>query len=373
MSTATEVNPRLFALTEAGVSVWLDQIRRSLLDGGELVRMVSEDCLRGLTANSAIFEQAIRRSNDYDKDLESLAREQLDAPAIYGRLVVRDVQMAADILAEAHRTSNARDGFVSLGVSPRLAHDTEGMLAESRSYWERLGRPNVMIKLPGTAEGMRASEEALHEGVNVHVTLLFSISGYERAAEAYLRALERRLEKRLPLKVSSVAGLFVSPVDTVVDRELAVHGREELRGKAGIANARAAYRRFEEIFDGPRWAALRHAGALVQRPLWASTGTKDPRYPDTMYVDELVGPHVVNAMAPETLIAVADHGELRGPTAQTDPVPDLVALGKAGIVLERVTDELLVDGLRRSEEAMSRLLEAIEARRGEILARSAPR
>jgi transaldolase len=247
------VNPRLLALTEAGVSAWLDLLRRSLVQSGELARMMDEECLRGVTANPSIFEKAILGSSDYDEDLARFAREELDAVEIYERLAVQDVQMAADVLSDVYHGSHGRDGFVSLEVSPRLALDTEGTLAEARSLWERLDRPNAMIKIPGTRKGVRAIEEALYEGINVNVTLLFSISAYEAVAEAYLRALERRLSHGLAVDVGSVASFFVSRVDTNVDRKLADIGRTDLQGKAAIANARAAYRRFEQIFDGPRW------------------------------------------------------------------------------------------------------------------------
>ena len=290
----------------------------------------------------------------------------LDARAIYERIAIRDVQMAADVLAEVHSESHGRDGFVSLEVSPQLAYDTEGTLAEARSYWQRLDRPNVMIKIPGTGAGVPAIEKALYEGINVNVTLLFSISAYEAVADSYLRALERRQSEGLSLEVASVASFFVSRVDTNVDRKLAELGRTELQGHAAIANARAAYRRFKEIFDGPRWEGLRHGGGVVQRPLWASTSTKDPRYPDTMYVDELVGPHVVNTMPLQTLLAVADHGHVRGPTAEHDPTPVLAALAEAGIDMRRVTDELLVDGIKQFEHAFSQLLLGIEARRRDM-------
>ena len=369
MSTVTGVNPRLLALTEAGVSVWLDQIRRSVVTGGELARMVREECLRGVTANPSIFETAILGSTDYDAELEAMAREQLDAKTIYERLAIRDVQMAADVLADLHRETNERDGFVSLEVSPELAHDTNGTLAEVRDYWRRLDRPNVMIKIPGTPEGVPAIEQALYEGINVNVTLLFAVAAYDAVADAYIRALERRRQDGLPLDVNSVASFFVSRVDTNVDRKLAELGRADLAGRAAIANARLAYRRFKETFSGPRWEALRHAGAAVQRPLWASTSTKDPRYRDTIYVEELVGPHTVNTMPLQTLLAVADHGELRGATAEQDPGPDLAALAEAGIDMDRVTDELLVDGVRQFDDALRRLLDGIEERRSAVITR----
>src|SRR5882757_2798896 len=325
-TAAPQVNPRLKKLTEAGVSIWLDQIRRSLIESGELARMVAEESLRGMTSNPSIFEKAILGSTDYDGDLRELANDQLDALEIYNRIAVKDVQLAADVLADVHRETNGRDGFVSLEVQPNLAFDTEGSLESARNYWKALGRPNVMIKIPGTPEGVPAVEQALYEGININITLLFSVSAYEKVTEAYLRALERRLEEGKSLDINSVASFFVSRVDTNVDRKLEELGRTDLQGKAALANARLAYRRFEEIFSGPRWEALRHAGAAVQRPLWASTSTKSPNYPDTMYVDGLVGPHTVNTMPLNTMLAFADHGEFPDPahpTAEIDPSPDL--------------------------------------------------
>jgi transaldolase/glucose-6-phosphate isomerase len=367
MSTVTEVNPRLKRLTDAGVSVWLDQIRRSLVTGGELARMVAEECLRGVTANPSIFEKAILGSNDYDEELEELARQELDAQEIYERIAVRDVQMAADVLADVHRDANGNDGFVSLEVAPDIAHDTERTLEQVRSFSELLSRRNVMIKIPGTPEGVPAIEQSLYEGININVTLLFAVEAYEAVAEAYIRALERRQEEGLPLDIRSVASFFVSRVDTNVDRKLEELGRTDLAGKAALANARHAYRRFKEIFSGPRWEALRHAGAVVQRPLWASTGTKNAAYPDTMYVDGLVGKDTVNTMPMATLMAVADHGEVTGPTAEQDPTEDLQKLAEAGVDMQQVTDELLVDGVRQFEDAMNRLLAGIDEQRAAIV------
>src|SRR5437588_1626078 len=319
MSTVTEVNPRLKALTEAGVSVWLDQIRRSWMESGELARMIAEECLRGMTSNPSIFEKAILGSTDYDEDLKALAREQLDAKAIYDRLTIKDVQLACDVLSSVHRESGGRDGFVSIEVTPDLAFDTDRSLDAARMYWREVDRPNVMIKIPCTTEGTPAIEQALYEGININITLLFAVSAYEQVAEAYIRALERRQSEGLSLDINSVASFFVSRVDTNVDRKLEELGQTDLAGKAALANARLAYRRFKEIFSGPRWEALRHAGAAVQRPLWASTSTKSPNYPDTMYVDGLVAPHTVNTMTLATLVAYADHGHVTGPPAQQDP------------------------------------------------------
>ncbi len=367
MTTATEVNPRLKALTEAGVSIWLDQIRRSLVEGGELARMVTEESLRGVTANPSIFEKAILGSKDYDDELEQMARESVEPKQIYERLAVRDVQEAADVLAQVHREAGGNDGFVSLEVGPELAHDSERTLAEVRDFWQRLDRPNAMIKIPGTPEGVSAIEQALYEGINVNITLLFAVEAYEKVAEAYIRALERRLEEGKSLDIRSVASFFVSRVDTNVDRRLERLGHTELAGTAAVANARDAYRRFKRIFSGERWERLAQQGAVVQRPLWASTGTKNPAYPDTKYVDELIAPDTVNTMPLATMMAVADHAEIERGTAERDAEADLKALADAGIDLGEVTEELLVDGVQQFEGAMDRLLAGIEERCAGVL------
>jgi transaldolase/glucose-6-phosphate isomerase len=363
MTTATGVNPRLKALTEAGVSIWLDQIRRSLVEGGELKRMIEEDSLRGMTANPSIFEKAILGSDDYDEQLEALAREGAEPKAIYEQIAVRDVQEAADVLISVHRETGGEDGFVSLEVGPELAHDTDGTLAEVRDFWQRVDRPNLLIKIPGTPEGVPAIEQSLYEGINVNVTLLFAVEAYEQVAEAYIRALERRLEEGKSLDIKSVASFFVSRVDTNADGKLEELGRSDLAGTAAVANARAAYKLFKELFSGPRWEKLAQAGAVVQRPLWASTGTKNPAYPDTKYVDSLIAPQTVNTMPMQTLLAVADHGEVPGVTADVDPSDELQALADAGVDMKQVTDELLVDGVKQFEDAMARLLAGIEERR----------
>ena len=373
MSTATtKVNPRLHALVQAGVSPWLDQIRRSLVEGGELARMVAEESLRGVTSNPSIFEKAILGSNDYDDDLRALAQDDLDAKAIYDHLAMRDVQLAADVLAGVHRETGGRDGFVSLEVAPDLAHDTEGTLEAARTYWRAVDRPNLLIKIPGTPEGVPAIEQAIYEGINVNVTLLFAVSAYEAVAEAYIRGLERRQAEGKSVAMNSVASFFVSRVDTNVDRKLAAVGRTDLAGTAALANARAAYGLFKQIFSGPRWEALRAAGAAVQRPLWASTGTKNPSYSDVMYVEGLIGHDTVNTMPMATLLAFGDHGEVSGPTAEQDPTPALDALSQAGIDLDEVTAELLVEGVKQFEDAMNGLLAGIDERRAAVLTRQPP-
>ncbi len=366
MTATSGVNERLAQLTSAGTSVWLDQIRRSLIEGGELGRMVEEESLRGVTANPSIFEKAILGSEDYDDELREMAAQERSAQEIYDAIAIRDVQLAADVLKPIWESSNHVDGYVSLEVAPNLAHEAEGTTEAARHYWQRLKRKNTMIKIPGTPEGVGAIEQALYEGINVNVTLLFAVEAYETVAEAYLRALERRQADGLPLDVHSVASFFVSRVDTNIDRKLQDLGRGDLAGRAALANARAAYRRFRELFSGPRWEALRHAGASVQRPLWASTGVKNPDYADTMYVEGLVGRDTVNTMPMATLHAAADHAHISGPTVESDPTADLDALSEAGIDLRRVTDELLVDGLAQFEDAMGRLLAGIDRQRAAV-------
>ncbi len=362
-----QVNERLAALTSAGTSVWLDQIRRSMIDSGELQRMVDEDSLRGVTSNPAIFEKAILGSPDYDSELESLAREGLSAREVYRKMAVKDVQLACDVLRPVYDETGGKDGYVSLEVAPRLAHDTEGTLEQARQYWGLVDRPNVMIKIPATDAGIPAIEEALYEGLNVNVTLLFAVSAYERVMEAFIRAMERRHEDGRPLDRHSVASFFVSRVDSEVDKRLEAAGRSDLAGRAGLANARAAYRAFQNVFEGERFAALREAGAPVQRPLWASTGVKNPQYPETLYVYGLVGPHTVNTMPLPTLLAARKQGEVTGATAAEDPTADLDALREAGIDLDDVTDKLLRDGIEAFMVPMAKLLDGIERKREAIV------
>ncbi len=366
-TTETNVNPRLRALTEAGTSPWLDLLRRSLVQKGELARMVAEDSLKGVTSNPSIFEKAIVGSDDYADEIAAMARESLSAQEMYERIAIKDVQMACDVLRPVWDETHGVDGFVSLEVAPDIAHDEQKSLDGARDFWKRVSRPNVMIKIPGTPEGVGAIEQAIYEGININVTLLFSVEAYERVAEAYLNGLERRLNEDKPLAVASVASFFVSRIDTAADKQLEVAGHKGLMGTTAIANARRAYQSFERLFSGSRWDALRHAGAHPQRPLWASTGVKNPDYADTLYVDELVGAHTVNTMPLDTLMAVADHGKVSGPTAQRNPQEALDALAEAGVDLGAITDQLLIDGVGQFEEAMNRLLAGIEERRQGVI------
>jgi transaldolase/glucose-6-phosphate isomerase len=361
MGATTSQNERLAKLTEAGVSVWLDQIRRSLIESGELTRLRDELSLRGETSNPAIFEKAILGADEYDEFIGRLAGEGKDATEIYLEIAIRDVQDACDIMRPVWESAGGADGFVSLEVEPSLAHDGDGTLAQARELWARVDRPNVMIKIPGTEEGITAIEEATADGINVNVTLLFKVESYEAIAEAYVRGMERRLEAGQSLDVHSVASFFVSRVDSEVDKRLDALDRKDLRGQAAIANAQAAYQSFKRIFHGERYAALREAGAPLQRPLWASTGVKDPAYPDTKYVDGLVAPTTVNTMPMDTLLAVAERSEIDPGSADRDPGPVLDALAEAGIDMTDVTDKLLRDGIEKFVEPFDKLIAGVES------------
>jgi transaldolase/glucose-6-phosphate isomerase len=366
VSQAVNVNQRLAALTAAGTSPWLDQIRRSLTQGGELRRMIEEDCLRGETSNPAIFEKAILGSPDYDEQIEELARTGALARAIYQDIAIQDVQEAADVLRTVFDDLDGYDGYVSLEVDPDLAFDSDRTLAQAREYWARVDRPNVMIKIPGTEECLPAIEQSIYEGININITLLFSVEAYVTVAEAYIKGLERRHAEGKDLDIRSVASFFVSRVDSEVDKRLEKLGREDLQGQAAVANARAAYRRFEEIFYGERFAELKAAGAHVQRPLWASTGVKNPAYKETKYVEELVGPDTVNTMPMQTLLACAERLDVTGETAREDPQPVLDALAEAGIDMDEVTDKLLREGVDAFVTPMEKLLAGVEAKREAI-------
>src|ERR671918_571921 len=359
MSVGAGVNEGRAALTTAGTSVWLDQIRRSLITSGELARLVRELSLRGVTSNPAIFEKAILGSTDYDEQVAELAAKGLDARGIYEEIAIKDVQLAADVLRPVWDEAGGADGFVSLEVEPALAHDTAGTLEQARDLWHRVDRPNLMIKIPGTDAGLPAIEQAIFEGININVTLLFSVEAYEQVCEAYIRGSEKRDGDY----AHSVASFFVSRVDTEVDKRLAALGREDLRGTAAIANARAAYMKFKEIFLGERFARLREAGCPVQRPLWASTGVKDPQYPETKYVDSLVGPHTVNTMPAPTLLACGEQLEVTGPTAVQDPSAELAALAHAGIDMRDVTETLLREGIAKFVEPFDKLIDGVELTR----------
>lgn len=367
MGTAASVNERLARLTELGTSVWLDQIRRSITHTGELRRLVEEQSLRGVTSNPAIFEKAILGSPEYDDQIAEMARSGADARAIYQAIAIQDVQEACDVLRSVYDATDGYDGYVSLEVDPDLAFDTQRTMEQAREYWDRVDRPNLMIKIPGTDEGLPAIEEMLYEGLNINVTLLFKVEQHEKVVDRFLAAMERRHAEGKSLDMHSVASFFVSRVDTEVDKRLDAQGNTELQGQAGLANARAAYQAFLKVFHGDRFAQLREAGCPVQRPLWASTGVKNPKYSDVMYVDELAGPETVNTMPMATLDAAADHSEPVPNGAAIDPTPVLQALAEAGIDMTDVTDKLLRDGVKAFVTPMEQLLAGIDSKREAIV------
>lgn len=356
------MNDRLQAVRDLGQSIWLDYIRRALLTSGELQALI-EAGVSGVTSNPSIFERAILGSADYDPALMEMNARKVIPEGIYENLVLADIATAADLLREVYDQSEGRDGFVSLEVSPELARDTAGTIREARRLFEALGRPNVMIKVPATAEGVPAIEALIAEGINVNATLIFSLSQYETVARAYLFGLERRLEDGKDLdKIASVASLFISRVDSVVDRVLEARGERELQGQIAIANARVAYARFKAIFSGDRWERLASAGARLQRLLWASTSVKDHRYPDTLYVDNLIGPHTVNTLAPATLTAFRQDGTV-ALTLENDLEASLVRLKNLrhlGVDLEGILEKLLDEGVEAFANSYRALLAGIE-------------
>jgi transaldolase / glucose-6-phosphate isomerase len=372
---ANAINP-LKALGDQGQSVWLDYIRRNLLTSGDLARHIEEDGLRGMTSNPAIFEKAISGSTDYKDILDAPSSAALDSKSLYEAIAFRDIRDAADVLAPLYAKTGKGDGYVSLEVSPFLAYDTEGTLSEARRLWKAVARPNVMIKVPGTPEGLPAIRQLLSEGINVNITLLFSQATYEKVVEAYLAGLEARLAEGGDVSgVASVASFFVSRIDSAVDALLTARmesttdaaEKERLKallGKAAIANAKLAYEHYEKLFASPRFEALRAKGARSQRLLWASTGTKNPSYRDVLYVEELIGPDTVNTIPPATFDAFRDHGRVR-PTLRegvAEARAALASLESAGVSLDAVTSKLLDDGVTLFVDAFRKLLQAVNRR-----------
>jgi transaldolase/glucose-6-phosphate isomerase len=376
------MNP-LLKLQEYGLSVWLDYIRRDLLENGELQRLIADDGLRGMTSNPAIFEKAIADSTLYDAALAAVPAQRTDTTARYEHVAIQDIQEAADALRPVYDATQRRDGYVSLEVSPYLAHETAATLAEARRLWAAVGRENVMIKVPGTPEGIPAFEQLISEGLNINVTLLFAREVYERVAQAYVAGLEKRAAAGKDLRhVASVASFFISRIDTLVDGQLSDRLKtakggdrdrlQALLGKVAIANGKLTYERYAQIFSGPRWEKLRSQGAQSQRVLWASTSTKNPNYRDVLYVEELIGADTVNTMPPATFDAFRDHGRLR--ESLTEDVAGARAimdqLSQVGISMQGVTAQLLEDGVRLFSEAFDKLLAAVEQKSTTIAKRA---
>src|ERR1700704_1182507 len=374
---AKGVNP-LKALLEFGQSPWMDYIRRDLLTSGSLKKMIQEDGLMGMTSNPTIFEKAITGSKDYADILESPEAKKLDAKGVYEKIAIRDVQDATDIFKPVYQQTKRRDGYVSLEVAPTLANDTQATLDEARRLWKSVGRENVMIKVPGTREGLPAIRQLLEEGININITLLFAQSVYEEVAEAFLAALEARVKKGQDISHrASVASFFVSRIDSLIDGQIDAKLKTEtdpnkralltsLQGKIAIANAKLTYRKYQELFSGPRWKALAAKGAQTQRLLWASTSTKNPKYRDVLYVEELIGQDTVDTIPPATFDAFRDHGKLRN--SLTEDVPGAAStmsnLQKAGISMKEVTDKCLADGVKLFADAFTQLLAAVSKTAG---------
>ncbi len=359
---------KLKQLAALGQSLWLDFIRRSLFTTGELQTLV-DDGLRGMTSNPTIFEKAIAGSEDYDDALRFMTANGRSVPEIYEALALDDIRCAADILLPVYKQTDGLDGYVSLEVNPHLAYDTQKTIAEARRLFAALDRPNVMIKVPATPQGLPAIEALIGEGVNVNVTLIFALDQYQAVIDAYLAGLERLAARGGDLaKVASVASFFVSRIDTAVDKALDNIARDRpvapLQGKAAIASAKVAYALFQKNLTGERWQRLAAQGARVQRPLWASTSTKNPAYPDTLYVDALIGPHTVNTVPPETLVAFRDHGTVALTLEQgvDEAHAHLAHLAQWGIDLAAITQKLLADGVIAFARSFDSLLASIEAK-----------
>src|SRR5215469_3200943 len=369
-------NP-LLELKAVGQGVWLDDIDRGYLLSGQFQRLIDEDGLSGATGNPTIFEHSISNDTTYDEQMQQLLALGKNSQEIYEDLAMTDVRMVADLLRPTYDRTNGQDGFVSIEVSPYLAGDTEGTLAEVRRFWRTIERPNLMVKIPSTPAGIPAIRQGLSEGININITLIFSIENYRQVAEAYLGALEERLAAGKDIsRIASVASFFVSRVDVLVDQLLEDKIKatstsvdqqklKALRGKAAIANARLAYQEFKRLFSTPRFEALRQHGARVQRPLWASTGTKNPAYSDVLYVEELIGPDTVNTMPLKTLESFRDHGRVRLSVEENIPQSHavLAALEAAGIDYEQVTSQLQKEGVQKFIDSFDKLFQCIESKR----------
>jgi transaldolase len=361
-------------------SAWQDDISRDMLNQGDIRHAIEEIGIRGLTSNPTIFEKAIAAGTAYDEEIAHLLGRDLDAAAIFETVSVGDIRDAADLFRPIYDHSNGGDGFVSIEVSPAGARNPDLTAEEARRLWNGVNRPNVMVKIPGTIEAVPVIRQMLEEGININITLLFSVAAYERVARAYIEALTTRQRQGLPIaRIASVASFFVSRVDTLVDKlldeKIAATSDEtqkgwlaSLKGKAAIANARIAYQRFENLFAGDAWERLAANGALVQRPLWASTSVKNPAYPDTMYVDELIGPHTVNTMPRPTITAFLDHGTVartvdRDVAAAHKTMQDLAA---AGIDMDAVTQQLEDEGIATFAKSYDALLTGVAAKRSQL-------
>ena len=364
---------KIHELNALGQSIWLDFIQRSLIRSGDLLDYV-EQGVSGVTSNPAIFEKAITESTDYDEQMERLAKEGKSPQEIYEALTVEDARLAADLFRPVFDRTGAMDGYFSLEVEPHLAHDTKGSIAAAERLFKSVDRPNVMIKIPSAEEGYAAIQESIAEGININITLMFSLGQYERVAEAYLSGLEKRLAKGYRIDhIASVASFFVSRVDTKVDKlldKIQTPEATSLKGKIGLANAKMAYQRFKEVFSSPRWSHLKDKGARIQRVLYGSTGTKNPEYSDVMYVENLIGPDTINTVPRETISAFLDHGKVALTLEKNldEARAQLLQLAELGIDLEKVGRELLDDGIQKFIEPYDSLIKNIAEKSAELIA-----
>jgi transaldolase len=379
-------NP-LLQLKSYGQSVWYDTVDRAQLDNGLFKRMVDEDGIVGVTSNPTIFQKSISHGNAYDEQITQLVRDGKTTSEIYEAVAIRDIRTVADMMFPIYERANRQDGFVSLEVSPDLAHNTEATLAEARRFWKLVDRPNLMIKIPATPEGIPAVRQTLAEGLNINITLIFSIEDYRKVTDAYISALEERNAEGKDIShIASVASFFVSRVDTLVDQLLenklkaASDSAEQqklksLEGKAAIANARLVYQDFKRIFHSPRFESLKHSGAYVQRPLWASTSTKNPAYRDVLYAEELIGPDTVDTMPLETIENFRDHGRVR--LSVEDNIQqardELAELEKIGIHYDQVTKQLQDEGVQKFADSFHELFKGIESKKQSILSKISTR
>jgi transaldolase len=370
---------KLQELHDAGQSIWLDSIDRRILHDGELERRIRDDALTGMTSNPTIFQKALSSSNAYDEQIVAAEDEGLTSWELFELLETTDVRDACDAFAGVYSSTRGADGYVSIEISPGVSHDARAAVEEARRLWKTVDRPNVMVKVPGTVEGAVAVRLLIAEGINVNITLLFAIEAHERVIESYLAGLEDRVKAHKPIDgLASVASFFVSRVDTEIDKRLDAliakapqQERERLqmlKGRAAIANAKLAYRLFRQKFAGPRWEALAKQGARVQRPLWASTSTKNPAYRDVMYVEELIGPDTVDTMPPATIDAFKDHGVVARAVDKKVPVAEslLKEIEAVGIPIREVTEKLLVDGIASFQKSFDELIAGLEAKIGSL-------
>jgi len=370
---------RLQELHDVGQSIWLDSIDRRMLHDGELDRRIREDALTGMTSNPTIFQKALASSNAYDDQIVGAEEDGLTSWELFELLETTDVRDACDSFAGVYSSTRGADGYVSIEISPGVSHNADAAVEEARRLWKTVDRPNVMVKVPGTVEGALAVRRLIAEGINVNITLLFAIEAHDRVIEAYMAGLEDRVKARQPIDgLASVASFFVSRVDTEIDKRLdamiakAQPAEKErlqlLKGRAAIANAKLAYRLFRQKFSGPRWEALAKQGARVQRPLWASTSTKNPAYRDVMYVEELIGPDTVDTMPPATIEAFADHGAVEKTVDKKVSAAEglLKEIEVAGISVREVTEKLLVDGIASFQKSFDELIAGLESKIGSL-------